>query len=454
MTFGYSVSSQPLEELVRAPESAFEADCERIGAQDTSEARMKWLAGVRRGLLSVQNGGYWWQALLVGLAEDASRRWHKAVMRIGGAARRAEMTEDDRDAGRIQYTASAIRTIRDALFQMHKNRTAGAAAGYAWTLWRASVATGLRIWDLRTARLSDKGHLVDRANNILLHRISKHAREEVLRMVQLRDSAVGPQGENSLYAQAEQVWEEAARKVPPKQRPSLASARHLSIAVWRKDLDNPLLAVLLEEDEYDVAVWGQELHPSSELAQHQPPVPPRRPKAVQAGYTLVEMVIVIAVLLLLAGASLSMASARIAEARRITAVQSVSGAAQAAALIPDRSRYTWQSAAVKALGSIGQFEVSDLVGLSSAVDVTDLGAGAYIGQTTTGNTSRLQDENSLLISIPDCPVGRVQVILFPDGMAADHPLAEADAGWLILQLELNGFTAAGSNAGIAACLRE
>ena len=308
-----------LERLVADPPVAFEADCEKLGVEAGRAARITWLGGVRRGLISVKHGKGWWQMLIVGILDRRDPEWSKAVMRIGGPPRRAEMGPADRDAGRLQYTAAAVRMIKDALFKVVRdpddpNR---AAAGYAWLLWCSSVATGLRIQELRQARVNQKRQLVDAGGNILLRRMSERALVQCTRLAGMRDTASSVAGEGALFAAAERVWANAAGRVRESSRPALASARHLSLAVWRRKLNDAVLAVLLEEDEKDVKVWGQELHPRSELSRYKAPLPPRRRKvAGAAGFTIVELTISLVVIGVLLGVFLTFVGGRMDEARR------------------------------------------------------------------------------------------------------------------------------------------
>ena len=369
-----------LERLVADPPVAFEADCEKLGVEAGRAARITWLGGVRRGLISVKHGKGWWQMLIVGILDRRDPEWSKAVTRIGGPPRRAEMGPADRDAGRLQYTAAAVRRIKDALFKVVRdpddpNR---AAAGYAWLLWCSSVATGLRIQELRQARVNQKRQLVDTGGNILLRRMSERALVQCTRLAGMRDTASSVAGEGALFAAAERVWANAARRVRESSRPALASARHLSLAVWRRKVNDAVLAVLLEEDEKDVKVWGQELHPRSELSRYKAPLPPRRRKvAGAAGFTIVELTISLVVIGVLLGIFLTFVGGRMDEALR--AVES----------IPSRDRPYWRAAANEALASVGVFPEQATAYAANSRLATALPHGVYVGVTATKNRTLL-----------------------------------------------------------------
>lgn len=448
------LDSTPLERLVTQPSAYFFAACERAGRLPDNDARSLWLAATGDALKAVKHGHYWWQSLLVNMTEDPDPAWAEAARRLSQGSRPAAMTREERDAGAVRYSAEAVRLIRQRL-QAETEAQARRAAGYAWMLWRASVATGLRIVNLRRAVVTESGILAEQGGQILLRRLSSLARVECQRLARLRKQVCGAAGEEAVYAGAVQAWERAARAVPAAERPSLSTARHLSLAVWRRELSNPLLAVLLQENEEDVAPWGLELDPLSELDLHRPPPPPHGAKrAAAGGFTVAELGLVTALAVLLTGIGLALAGGRVQLARQDMALQNITEAARTAATVPGRNRYTFNTAAAEILISFAGVDATRTRASAGATDVGDLQTGAYLGSTATANRANLGNSGGNTVNIPNCAAQSIQVILYPSGMQSGNPLRSASAGWLLGRLENAGFTGVVSLGGVFSCMGE
>ena len=219
-----------LERLVSNPVGAYEADCELLGKL----GRLAWLKGIGRGLRCSHNGSNWWQRLLIGLLDLESDEWSDAVNVLGRKPRAAGMTASDERAGRFRFTADALARVKEGLCRDDEDP---AAAGYAWMLWALSAKSALRIQDLCTAQL-DGNRLCDASGDELLGVLSPEARGTCGRLFKVRAVASSGRGEPALYAAAERAWDRAAVELPDNARPLLGSARHLSLAVWRRDLDD------------------------------------------------------------------------------------------------------------------------------------------------------------------------------------------------------------------------
>ena len=283
-------SAGRMARLIKFPESCFQADLEMYG----DVTRLAWSVGVGRGMLGARNGRHWWQNFILSLASpslhQAQEEWEEVVLRISARPRAAAPTEDEVRAGKFRFTVAALRSVRDTLRDDTLDQDAQA---YAWMLWRVSALTGLRVVDLRRAVIrfrKGKGgtqlvYLENESGDVILSssRLTPQAASACVKFGALRKQAVrghsasgGERGEASLYAAAESAWERASAALPDERRPLLASARHLSIALWRNELDDMMLAALLNEEESDVALWGLEILPGSEIDRHRAPRPLRR----------------------------------------------------------------------------------------------------------------------------------------------------------------------------------
>ena len=248
---------------------AYRADCERASEEIS---RLHWVVVLQRGLLCSEGGEHWVQVLLVRLMEMASSGWDEVLMDISGVPRRAELTRADRKAGQLRFTVEALRIVRNGLCNDRGDKN---GASYAWMLWRASAVTGLRYQELSRARVVD-GRLENEAGDVLLEPLWDQANVVCRQLEELRNRLAGHRGEPALLAAAERAWERASAILPDERRLLLASARHITMAAWRVKMDDMILAVLLKEDESDVANWGKELQAGSELGAHKAPPPPRR----------------------------------------------------------------------------------------------------------------------------------------------------------------------------------
>ena len=229
---------------------AYRADCERAGE---TICRQHWVIVMQRGLLCSEGGEHWVQVLLVRLMEKGSSGWDKVLMEISGTPRRAELSDADRKAGQLRFTVDALRVVRDGLCN---DRSDVNGAAYAWMLWRASAVTGLRYQELSRARAVE-GRLENESGDVLLEPLWDKAEGVCKGLENLRSRLIGHRGEPALLAAAERAWERASAILPDERRLLLASARHISLAVWRAEMDDMILAVLLKEDESDVANWGK-----------------------------------------------------------------------------------------------------------------------------------------------------------------------------------------------------
>ena len=265
-------AARPLEWLTARPQAGYAADCER-GSLDTEDpaVRCAWLLGVRRTLCAVANGRAWWQVLVVRLATGRDNDWTKALACMGGGERWVQATADELTAGRVRIRAQNLTRIRDRLSRSRDRE----AALYAWRLWRAQVQTGLRVIDLRLARMGKSGGLVDPAGAKLLKTLSDEAARTAQALFSVRQAAAA--AERTLYTRAKREWTTALEGLPEDEAPQLDAGRHVALAAWRSAYDEPLLAALLGEEETGMAAWGAELHPDSDLSAAGRP--PQRRKA-------------------------------------------------------------------------------------------------------------------------------------------------------------------------------
>lgn len=438
----HTSDNERLQRLVQEPTACFLADCERMSQDPNETARVMWLAAIGRGLESVEYGGYWWQTLLLNMTEHPDPAWTGAVQRLSQGTRPAAMTTAEREAGRLRYTVEAVRQIRDRLRSDGTDQRRGAV--YAWMLWRASAATGLRITDLRAAEPGDGGELLSATGMVLLRRLSAHAREECKRLVNLRRRMAGNRGEEALYHAALQAWDRAGGGIALEECPALDSARHLSLAVWRRELDNPLLAVLLGEEEDDVLSWGQELAPGSELELHRPPPPPLR--AAAQGFAVAETAIVAAMAIAMAGAGLELAA-------QGTWPENGSEAALVRDAPPGRARNTFNTAAAEQRIPAGGFAGARKQGGIAAQDFGGAQAGGPFGPEPAATAAGPNHDGGNAAHSTNCSAGAAQVILCPNGMESGNPRSEASADGTPGRL-FAPFAGMVSADGVFCCLRE
>ena len=193
--------------------------------------------------------------------------------------RSATPSPAEKKAGQLRFSAQALRSVREGLCADSGDQN---GAAYAWILWRSSAVTGLRMRDLRRAKVAGS-RLVTESGDELLKYLSTKAREICQQLQMLREQTSGSRGEAALFAAAERAWDRASATLRDGDRPLLASARHLSIAVWRNELDDAMLAVLLGEEEADLSQWGWHLLPGSEMDSYRVARPLRRAERKNSG---------------------------------------------------------------------------------------------------------------------------------------------------------------------------
>ena len=146
------------------------------------------------------------------------------------------------------------------------------------------------------------------------------------------------------------------------------------------------------------------------------------------GFTLIEVLVVIALIVVLAGLSGQFLGGQYRQARRDAAAAQVVTAARAVATLPGRAATTWEAAAW------GEF-LTFIAG-SAPTTPTDLGIlvtnpvtglrrspstdadGVYVGLTGTANTANFTDAGGGAVALPGCPAGSVQVAILPSAISA------------------------------------
>ena len=389
---------------------------------------------------------------MIGLLDLESDEWSDAVNVLGRKPRAAGMTASDERAGRFRFTADALARVKEGLCRDDEDP---AAAGYAWMLWAASAKSALRIHDLRTAQL-DGSRLCDASGDVLLGVLSPEAAGTCERLFKVRAVASSGRGEPALYAAAERAWDRASAELPDNARPLLGSARHLSVAVWRRSLDDAMLAVLLGEEESDLAVWGRGLDRGSDFDQHRPPLPPRlrgskEREGVAAGFTLIEILVVLAVVTVLASIAGQYVGGQYRVARQEIAVGQIVKAARQVDLMPGRGSFSWPPAAAQVFRDISGLpeQISAIPAGTNANAVAD---GAYVGVTTSLNASNLNDAGGTPVTITGCPLQSVQLALYPPSLPAGNSLSGVAAEWINSRFVSAGFESVVQDSGVFACV--
>ena len=162
--------------------------------------------------------------------------------------------------------------------------------------------------------------------------------------------------------------------------------------------------------------------------------PADRPRRAEGGFSLVEMVVAIAVITAISGAALTFFLGRHEQARRQVVLGQLSEAVQQVAHLPEGSPLTWQATALTMITDVMDADPPVVVS-ATGTESNLLPDGLHVGRTLVHEQALMHDRNNNPVTLTGCALGDLQLTMHPRRLPRFNALRQADHAWVRANLE-------------------